>query len=183
MRAEQVVDEADGEHVREDSEMAKPGADRRRERVLAWTAVALWSAVIFSLSGDSFSADQTSRIIGPLLDFFFPGLDPQTRGLVHLAVRKLAHFGEYAVLGALTFRALRIGRPGGELRSALLGFCFVLAVAALDESGQALRTARTGSKRDVLLDATGGAAGICVALGARARMRRRSLSFPGAPVP
>jgi VanZ family protein len=149
-------------------------AGERRERAIAWGVVALWTALIFSLSTDSFSADETSRIIGPLLDYFFPGLSSEAHALVHFAVRKTAHFVEYAVLGILTWRALRTGPPGRELRSVLLAFAFVVSVAALDETGQTTRASRTGSPRDSLLDATGGAAGIALALGVRAWARRRA---------
>jgi VanZ family protein len=173
--------------------MGRARADGTRVRVLAWGCVALWTALIFGLSTDSFSADQTSGIIGPLLDFFFPGLDAGTRALVHFLVRKLAHFVEYAVLGILSWRALRMGEPWSalrtgaprsELRSAALAVAFLLAVAALDETGQATRASRTGSPRDVALDTAGGITGVCLALGVRALGRRRAaLSFPRPPVP
>ena len=38
----------------------------RRRVVWAWLAVALWTAVVWTLSGDEFSAGATSRFIGPL---------------------------------------------------------------------------------------------------------------------
>jgi VanZ family protein len=153
--------------------MQQPSADRGRERALAWAAVLLWTGVILLLSTDSFSADETSRIIGPLLDFFFPGLEAATRALVHAGVRKSAHAFEYAVLAILAWRALHLEMPGRERRATLLALALALGVASVDETGQATRAARTGSPIDVALDGAGGAAGLALAHGAAAWQRRR----------
>lgn len=158
--------------------MPTTGADARRERIFAWGAVSLWGGVIFALSTDSFSASETSRIVGPLLDFFFPGLDEATRSLVHAAVRKSAHAFEYAVLAVLVDRAIRIDAPGRALRAALLALGLAAGVAALDEAGQARRASRTGSPRDVALDTAGGVVGLVLAHGVRSWQRRREETRP-----
>ena len=158
--------------------MKHAGADRQREQILAWGAVALWTGVIFILSTDSFSANETARIIDPLLGFFFPGLDAAARQLVHAGIRKSAHVCEYAMLGALVWCALGIGSPERARRSLLLGISFVVSVAALDEMGQATRSSRTGSPRDVALDTAGGIAGIGLAIGAQKWQRRRQEAHP-----
>ncbi len=36
----------------------------------------------------------TSRVIGPILLWLFPGITPETLAAIHFAIRKLAHFGE-----------------------------------------------------------------------------------------
>ncbi len=144
----------------------------RREFVLPWLAVGAWSLVILWLGTGAFSADGTSRIVGPLLDFLFPGLDAATKSIVHAAIRKLAHFGEYAVLGALALHAgVRSGAGTG--RAALLAIGLCIAVAAADEGGQSLRIARTGSPRDVALDTAGGGFGVSIATGLRLLLARR----------
>lgn len=154
--------------------MPRVPAPPDRARALAWTAVASWSAVILLLSTDSFSAGQTSRIVGPLLDLLFPGLDPALKAVVHGAVRKLAHFVEYAVLGGLAHRALAL-RPGrSALRAAGLGLLLAAAVALADETGQSLRADRTGSSRDVALDVAGAGFGLALCLGAAAARRPRA---------
>jgi VanZ family protein len=158
--------------------MKHAGADRRREQILAWGAVALWTGVILILSTDSFSASETSRIIDPLLNFFFPGLDAAARELVHAGIRKSAHVCEYAMLGGLVWSALGIGSPERKRRSLLLAISFVVSVAALDELGQATRSSRTGSPRDVALDTAGSIAGIGLAHGARTWQRRREKTRP-----
>lgn len=130
-----------------------------RER-RAWLAVAAWIAVILGFSGDEFSAGSTSRIIGPLLQWLFPHLDAAARLALHLWVRKLAHLTEYAALGLLVFRALRLSLAIPLARTALLGLLVVLGVAATDELRQAFLASRTGSLVDVGIDCAGGALGV-----------------------
>lgn len=151
--------------------MRRASAERRR--AAAWAAVAAWTGVILVLSTDSFSSRETSRILGPVIDFLFPGLDAATRALVHAAVRKGAHVVEYAVLGALCRGALRNEWPGRELRAAAVAVGLVAAVAGIDEAGQAARDERTGSPADVALDVAGGAAGIVAARLASLCARRK----------
>jgi len=145
--------------------------------------VAAWAALILALSTDSFSSQNTSRIVGPLLDLLFPGLGAETRTAVHAAVRKSAHVVEYAVLAVLAWHACLLGRRAHALRAAGVALLLVLAVAGLDEAGQARRAARTGSVRDVALDTAGGAlalAGAALWRGAR-RRRRGTRRGPTAP--
>ncbi|HKG81297.1 MAG TPA: VanZ family protein, partial [Pyrinomonadaceae bacterium] len=66
-----------------------------------------WLVFISYASSDSFSAGNTSRIIGPLILWLFPNTSPETLGIVHFVTRKIAHFTEYAILGFLAARAFR----------------------------------------------------------------------------
>jgi VanZ family protein len=93
-------------------------------------------------------------------------------------VRKLAHVAEYAVLGLVVVRALQLsGRsPGassapGRLDRAgpfgapvvvIVGFCFCVVVGILDELHQSTHASRTGSPRDVVIDAFGATVGLVV---------------------
>lgn len=146
--------------------------------MLAWLAVGLWTGLILWLSTDSFSAQETSRIIGPLLDFFFPGLEPAARAAVHAAIRKSAHVFEYAVLALLVWRACLLGTRAHGLRAATVTLALVAAVAMLDETGQGRRAARTGSARDVALDVAGGAAAVVAAAAWRRHARGRRAPSP-----
>lgn len=151
-------------------------SDPRRLR--AWLAVGLWTGCVWLLSSDSFSAPTTSRFLGPLLQWLFPGSAPQLLEAIHFAIRKGAHLAEYAVLAALTFRALRIGTPRGALGSAALAFVFALSVAGADELRQSRSRLRTGAAGDVGWDAAGAASALTL-LVLRARLRR-SRSAPHA---
>ena len=132
----------------------------------AWLAVAACIAVILGFSGDEFSAQSTSRILGPLLRWLFPEIRHATLHAIHLWVRKGAHVTEYAVLGLLAFRALRLSLAISLPRTALLGLAVVLAVAATDELRQSLLASRTGSIIDVGFDLAGGALGVCLVIAA-----------------
>ena len=96
-----------------------------------WAPVLLWAAVIFALSSVS--------DLGTGL------------GTWDLVLRKIAHAGEFAVLGALLLRAVR-----EELPALALG----IAYAATDELHQHFVPGRVGSALDVLIDAVGVAIGV-----------------------
>jgi VanZ family protein len=142
----------------------------------AWLAVAACIAVILAFSGDEFSAGSTSRILGPLLGWLFPEIRPATLHAIHLAVRKAAHVTEYAVLGLLAFRALRLSLAVSLPRTALLGLAIVLAVSATDELRQSFLATRTGSIFDVGFDLAGGALGVCLVVVAH---RAAGIGAPG----
>jgi VanZ family protein len=109
-------------------------------RVLsAWLPVVAWAALIFTLSSI------------PDLGTGLGGWD--------LVLRKIAHAAEYAVLGALLFRAL-----GRELPAVAIG----IAYAVTDEVHQAFVSGRHGAPVDVLVDAVGVLVGVYV-LGRAAR--------------
>lgn len=126
----------------------------------AWVPVLLWLGVIFWLSGDQFSDEQTAKWLTqfPLLTAL--GLPPQVIDLANLIVRKCAHFVEYAILSMLAYRAFTASLPGVALGRALLAAIgFAVVVAACDELHQATTLTRTGSPRDVVLDSIGVLAG------------------------
>jgi VanZ family protein len=133
-----------------------------RPELRAWLAVAACVALILLFSGDEFSAGSTSRIFGPLLRWLLPDAAPATLLGIHLWVRKTAHLVEYALLGVLAFRALRLTLDVSLPRTALLGLVVVLSVAATDELRQSLLASRTGSLVDVGIDLAGGALGVCL---------------------
>ena len=96
-----------------------------------WLPVLAWAALIFALSSV------------PDLGTGLGGWD--------LALRKLAHAAEFAVLGALLVRA--IGRGG-------LAFALGTLYAVSDEIHQTLVPGRMGSPVDVAIDVIGVACGV-----------------------
>jgi VanZ family protein len=112
--------------------------------------------ISFASSG-SFSAGNTSRIIGPLVLWLFPNTSPETLLVVHMVTRKVAHFAEYAVLGFLAARAFRGSpRPGLQSRWFLASLALVVVYALLDEYHQSFVPSRTGTVYDSLIDMAGG---------------------------
>jgi VanZ family protein len=96
-----------------------------------WAPVVLWAAVIFAFSS-------------------VPDLGTGL-GTWDLVLRKIAHAGEFAVLGALLLRAL-----GNELSALGLG----VAYAVSDELHQHFVEGRVGAPLDVLIDSVGVAIGV-----------------------
>ena len=99
--------------------------------VRLWLPVLAWAALIFAFSSI------------PDLGTGLGGWD--------LLLRKLAHMAEYAVLGALLFRA--IGRTGFAVAAGT-------AYAVSDEVHQTFVAGRAGSPVDVAIDAVGIAVGV-----------------------
>ena len=125
--------------------------------LLAYAPLFLWLGVIFFLSSGSGSSAETSRIIGPLIAFFFPNADDGTVALVHASVRKAAHVTEYAILASLASRAF-IRSSASLLRKCwgLWAILLVALTASIDEFNQSFNVMRTGSSLDTLLDISGG---------------------------
>ncbi len=132
---------------------------RGRGRIIvAWVWVACWAAVIWVLGGDRFSLAETSRTIYPWLQWLIGDVDFTTRYKIFFAVRKSAHFIEYAILAILTFRAALLAAPRNQLATAAWVALFLVAtLASADEARQAFSNTRSGSPYDVLIDVTGGA--------------------------
>lgn len=116
-----------------------------------------WLVLISYASTDSFSADNTSRIIGPLVLWLFPRTSPETMATIHFIVRKIAHFTEYAILAYLAARAFRTSpRPALANRWFIASLALVVCYALLDEYHQSFVPSRTASIYDSFIDMTGG---------------------------
>ncbi len=113
-----------------------------------WLPVLTWATVIFVLSTSYFSAENTSKIIDPILRFLMPWASAATISLGHSFVRKSAHFTNYAILFWLLASGPMRGRPYFAL-----GLCVLYAF--LDEGHQIFVPDRTPSLYDVALDSTG----------------------------
>lgn len=132
-----------------------------RVLLLRYAPVVFWLGVIFLLSSGTGSAIETSRIIGPLLKFFFPSLEPATAQFIHGLIRKAAHVTEYAVLAALAARAFKSTAVAWLNRYWLIwAVLLVVITATTDELNQSFNRRRTGSGWDVVLDISGGLLGM-----------------------
>lgn len=145
-----------------------------RVLLFAYAPLFLWLGVIFFLSSGSGSSAETSRIIGPLIAFFFPTADEGTIALVHAAVRKAAHVTEYAILAGLASRAY-LSSSTAWLRNywVVWAILLVAVTASIDEYNQSFNVVRTGSPLDSLLDICGGLLAIALI---RPLVKRRETS-------
>ena len=116
-----------------------------------------WLAFISYASSDSFSAGNTSRIIGPLVLWLFPNTSAETLATIHFITRKLAHFTEYAILGFLAARAFRTSpHPVISRHWFLISAALIIVYALIDEYHQSFVPTRTGTVYDSLIDMAGG---------------------------
>ena len=125
-----------------------------------WGPLILWMAVITSLSTDAFSAQETSRLLLPVLRWLLPNASPATLDLLHGVVRKGAHVTEFAILALLWYRALDWHRSGWQSKVALTAFVLAAAFGALDEAHQLFAPSRTASIADVGWDSLGAILGL-----------------------
>jgi VanZ family protein len=116
-----------------------------------------WLAFISYASTDSFSASNTSRILGPLILWLFPHTTQETLATIQFFTRKIAHFSEYAILGFLAARAFRTS-PRAAIRERWFLICatIVAVYALMDEYHQSFVPSRTASVFDSLIDMAGG---------------------------
>jgi VanZ family protein len=121
-----------------------------------WWPALVWAVAISLFSTGAFTAENTSRIIIPILHWLFPHAADATLFQAHHYIRKSAHFTEYFILSLLVLRAIRAGRPGTRFAWALLVVAIVIGYASLDEFHQRFVPGRTAAVGDVLIDTSGG---------------------------
>ena len=122
--------------------------------------------LIFGFSTNAGAPRNTSRIIGPILRWLYPGIADETVQSIQLVARKGAHLTEYALLALLCWRARRkpTRNDPRPWRWSEAGFALAVAVlfAASDEWHQSFVPSREGALRDVLIDSAGAALGLVV---------------------
>ena len=133
--------------------------------VARYVMLALWISLIWGqsmLSGDSSSGESLAFLsfVQPLLDLLhITDLD-----LVHLFIRKAAHFSEYFVLAVLAVRAFM--PLWGTRKPTRLGIACTLAmwpiVPSIDETIQRFVPGRVGTPKDVAIDMCGYATALLV---------------------
>jgi VanZ family protein len=126
-------------------------------RIQRYGPLLVWMAFIFFASTGEFSADNTSRIIGPLLRWLFPSISEEQLAFAHFLIRKAAHFTEYAILALLAARAFSTSsNQTPRRRWFLISLCLVVLYALSDEYHQSFVASRTASIYDSLIDMSGG---------------------------
>ncbi|PWU11289.1 MAG: hypothetical protein C5B50_23615 [Verrucomicrobia bacterium] len=120
--------------------------------------------LIFTASTGAGSFHNSSRILGPFLDWLFPAMSQDDVSHIVFLIRKCAHMTEYAMLAFLLWRAIRKPvrndpRPW-SWRQALVVVLLVFLYAASDEFHQRFVPTRDPSIRDVIIDTCGGTLGM-----------------------
>ena len=140
-----------------------------------WTgAFALWLCIVWghSLMSGDISSLESSRfvfLVRPIFNLF--GCNDEV--LMTFAIRKTAHFCEYAVLMILASRMVRAWF-GFTNKSWVVLVLIWVSAPCIDEGIQTLIPGRAGQPADVLLDMAGGLTGVLVALAIGKGMERMS---------
>ncbi len=127
------------------------------QRLSRYGPLVLCIGLISLASTADFSASNTSRFIGPLLKWLFPGRTEAELVSLHGLVRKAGHFLEYALLAFLARRAF-VTSSNAFIRRRWFELATLLVVvnSLLDEWHQSFVPSRTGSIYDSLIDIAGG---------------------------
>lgn len=137
---------------------SKPG----RSEIVWRVALVLWILFIWGhslLSGEQSGSE--SGFFLTLLRPIFEAFGLRDLDLMHLIIRKCAHFTEYMILGILATRTLRprIRGPRGTL---ILFFLLWIGVPSIDETIQLFVPGRGGAVTDALLDMSGFCTGFLI---------------------
>ncbi|MFD2131978.1 VanZ family protein [Pseudogracilibacillus auburnensis] len=131
---------------------------RENNKIIAWSAVIIWMAMIFFLShqpatsSGQLSASITNFLIQTITAIFPFEIESTS---FHFFIRKGAHFFAYFVLGVLVIHALK-----NKYIYLAIVICVMYAIS--DEVHQLFITGRSGEVRDVLIDSIGATIGITV---------------------
>ena len=90
-------------------------------------------------------------------------VSPDTAEMLHMIIRKAAHFTEFATLGITT--VIAFWKPSiSKIKNALIPFAVSVLYAASDEFHQLFVPGRAGMIRDVCIDSLGTLTGIVIIL-------------------
>jgi VanZ family protein len=133
------------------------GNQPSRRRLSRYGPLVIWAALIFIASSSLMSASHTGAVMAPLLHWLFPHASETTLAVIHFAIRKAAHFTEYAILALLAARAFRTSsRELLRQRWFWISLLFVVVYALSDEYHQSFVPSRTASIYDSMIDSAGG---------------------------
>ena len=127
------------------------------KKVFKWAALIFWLFIIFGFSAQNGQVSQaTSDGLLTLIYRFFQSFLPYSADefyvLFSITIRKIAHFGEYFILGLLTYNCFRDFKTRHH---PLLALVFTLLAAVFDEGHQLLVPGRSFGLMDILIDVAG----------------------------
>lgn len=106
-------------------------------------------------STHTFTAENTSRVITPIIRWLFPHATPHFIALANHLIRKGAHVFEYFIFSLLLLNAFR-NKRAWKLKWALVVILIVFLYASSDEFHQIFVPGRGPSFHDVMLDTAAG---------------------------
>jgi len=130
--------------------------------IISWALVLIWMSVIFSLSAqnDTQSSGLSEKIVS-FIAGIIKVIEPVCKinmNVLHLVVRKAAHFTIYFLLGIFVTHALR----KSEKERVLISLIICILYALSDEFHQSFVPGRVASFIDVGIDSLGALLGSCI---------------------
>ncbi|MEG0313670.1 MAG: VanZ family protein [Erysipelotrichaceae bacterium] len=134
------------EYVKQDKPILR--YKKLKYALLIFVQAFIW---INSMQDGTTSSDLSNGIINEFLSFF-QNIVPLD--VLHIAVRKLAHFSEYALLGILIFLVIKLYTDNlAIITFSSISYTFI--VACIDELIQTQVPGRSGCFTDVMIDSSG----------------------------
>jgi VanZ family protein len=130
----------------------------QKSKLLAWLPTLVWLAMIAFFSTDTFSAEHTGSILEKIIRAVYGNLSPEHFLLLHMFIRKTAHFTVYGLLSLFAFYSWRVTLPRRAhwtFTWCLLALLVTLIAGSSDEIHQMFVPSRTASPYDVMLDMMG----------------------------
>lgn len=135
-------------------------------RLISWTCVIIWAAIIFSLSSQV--AEQSDRLSTGVTEFVAETLEnitqkAETLDVHHLnrVLRKNAHFSLYLILAILAANAF-VSSGNSLNKSLIFSFLFCVLYAISDEIHQLYVPGRSAQMTDVFIDSFGAGTGLLI---------------------
>lgn len=127
-------------------------------RIILIALILLWAILIFGMSNQQGS--ESSGLSREITTWFFK---EEQIDIVEPYIRKIAHFGEYAIGGVL-FMSLFLTYEWTERKQMTISIMLGIWYASLDEIHQLFIANRSGSIKDVWIDTLGISFGVCFVL-------------------
>lgn len=129
-----------------------------KSKLIAWLPTMIWLAMIAYFSTDTFSAEHTGSILEKIIRAVYGNISHEHFRMIHVFVRKTAHFTVYGLLSLLAFYSWRATLPRRARWTfiwAVLALLTVVMAGSLDEIHQIFVPSRGPSPYDVMLDTMG----------------------------
>ena len=129
-----------------------------KSKLIAWLPTLMWLVAIAFFSTDTFSAEHTGSILEKIINAIYGQISPDHFRVIHVIVRKGAHFTVYGLLSLFAYYSWRMTLPRRARWTftwSVLALLLTLLAASSDEIHQMFVPSRGPSSNDVLLDMMG----------------------------
>jgi VanZ family protein len=138
--------------------LQKPARAPQKSKLIVWLPTLFWLAMIACFSTDTFSSEHTGSILEKIVRAVYGHISPAHFRILHILVRKTAHFTVYGLLSWLAFYSWRTTLPRRvpwTFTWSILALLVTLVAGSADEVHQIFVPSRGPSPYDVMLDMMG----------------------------